>query len=183
MVRAGRLALVLMFALTGIGFAADGDAVLGVWATSPKDEGGQAHVKIYQEDGKYFGKIIWLAEPVYPPGDQDAGQQKLDRENPDPALRGRPVMGLEIVKDFTYKGDDEWGGGTVYDPAKGKTYKARMRLADNGKVLKLRGYVGIPMFGRTTEWTRVEDAQAEPEQGPTETPVEAPMETPTGTPG
>lgn len=175
MVRAGKLMLVLLLTVTGLGFAADNsDAILGVWATSPKDEGGQAHVKIYKENGEFEGKIIWLAEPVYPPGDKDAGQVKFDRENPDPALRERPVMGLVIVKGFSYQGDDDWGGGTIYDPAKGKTYKSKAHLTDNGQVLKLRGYVGIPLFGRTTEWTRVK----EPEMMPTETPAETPTVTP-----
>jgi uncharacterized protein (DUF2147 family) len=139
--------------------AQDGDAILGLWATDPEGGGGEAHVEVYKEGGRYFGKIIWLAEPVYPPDDPKGtpGEPKTDLNNPDPARQLDPVIGLLIVKDFVYKGNGVWHKGTIYDPDNGKTYKSKIKFGDDRKVLKVRGYIGISMIGRTTLWTRVED--------------------------
>lgn len=138
--------------------ADEGDAILGLWATDPEGGGGEAHVEITKQNGTYQGKIIWLAEAVYQPGDPDGpeGEPKTDTNNPDPERRNDPVVGLVIVKGFTYKGDGLWHGGTIYDPDNGKTYKCKIRFGDNERVLKVRGYIGFSMLGRTTIWTRVE---------------------------
>ena len=123
------------------------DAILGKWLNEDKD----AHVQIYKENGKYFGKIVWLNEPNEP----DTGLPKLDDENEDESLRTRPVMGLVLLKDFIYDGDGEWEDGTIYDPKNGKTYDCYMNLDENG-ILKIRGYIGISWIGRNTYWTRVQ---------------------------
>lgn len=151
--------LILTLFVAAVGVAADdGDAILGLWATDPEGGGGEAHVEVYKEDGKYYGKIVWLAQPVYPPDDPKGtpGQPKIDLENPDPALQNRPVIGLLITKDFVYKGDGQWHKGTIYDPDNGKTYKSKIKYGDSDKVLKVRGFIGVSMIGRTTLWTRVE---------------------------
>jgi len=135
--------------------AGEGDAVLGLWLTDPDDAGGAARVEITRDGESYSGRIVWLAEPVYSAedGPEWEGRAKVDRENPDPALRSRPVLGLEIVGGFHYEGKGKWSGGTIYDPNNGKTYRCWMKLKD-GK-LKVRGYIGFSMLGRTTYWTRV----------------------------
>jgi len=148
------------FLLAAITAAAeDGDAILGLWATDPEGGGGEAHVQVYKEDGKYFGKIIWLAEAVYPPDDPKGtpGEKKTDLNNPDPALQNKPVVGLLITKDFVYNGKGLWHKGSIYDPDNGKTYKCKIKFGDNEKVLKVRGFIGFSLLGRTTYWTRVED--------------------------
>ena len=138
--------------------AGDGDAILGLWATDPKGGGGEAHVEIYSDGDHYSGRIVWLAEPTYPADDKEgmAGQDKVDRENPDESLRSKPIVGLVIVKGFEFDGKDTWRKGTIYDPDNGKTYKSKMKL-DGPDVLKVRGFIGISLIGRTTEWTRVKD--------------------------
>ncbi len=77
----------------------------------------------------------------------------MDMNNPDQALQTRPELGLELLKDFTFDGDDVYEDGTIYDPKSGKTYSCKMTI--NGNSLKIRGYVGISLFGRTEVWTRV----------------------------
>jgi uncharacterized protein (DUF2147 family) len=157
--RATVLVAAVALALAGISAAADdGDAVLGVWATDPDNEDGQAHIRIYKDGDAYAGKIIWLEEPVYPPDDDGgmAGKDKVDRENPDESLRDRPVLGLELMGGFRYAGDGKWKKGTIYAPDDGKTYKCKLTLADDGS-LKVRGYIGISMLGRTELWTPVAD--------------------------
>jgi uncharacterized protein (DUF2147 family) len=142
-------------AAAGWSAAADGDQIVGLWATAPDEVDGNAHVEIYENNGTYEGKIVWLEKPVYNPDDEQgmAGQEKVDRENPDTALRSRPILGLEIMSGFVYEGDNKWKKGTIYAPDDGKTYKCKMSLS--GDVLKVRGFIGISMLGRTEEWTRV----------------------------
>jgi len=130
--------------------AADADRVLGLWLTEKQD----AHVLVERDGDSYSGKIVWLKEPQYPADDPQhmAGQDKVDRENPDPKRRGDPILGLRIVAAFRFR-DGEWRDGTIYDPEIGKTYRCRMWF--DGETLRVRGYIGIPLFGRSTNWTRV----------------------------
>ena len=118
--------------------------ILGVWLTTD----GKAHIEIFQCGEQYCGKIVWLSEPL------EDGQPKRDKENPDDTLRNRPILGLVLMRDFTYEGDATWSGGTVYDPESGDEYRGKMTLQD-AKTLDLRGYVLLPLFGRTETWTRV----------------------------
>jgi len=137
--------------------AADGDAIVGLWATEP-DEYGFARVEIGNEDARYHGRIVWLSEPDFPPDDDGGlgGKPKIDRENPDADLRKRPLVGLRILDDFEYAGKSRWKGGTIYDPANGKTYKCNLKLQDDG-TLKVRGYIGLSLLGRTTIWSPAKD--------------------------
>ena len=122
--------------------------ILGVWLNEDKD----AHVKIEKTDGKFYGKIIWMRDPI----DEDTGKPKKDKENSDKELRSRPVLGLEILTGFVFD-DDEWEDGDIYDPKNGKTYSCYMKFNDDTKdELKVRGYIGFSLLGRTTYWTRVE---------------------------
>lgn len=126
-----------------------GDDILGVWLNEDKD----AHVEIYKSGEVYFGKIIWLKEPIR----EETGEAKLDDKNEDESLRNRPVMGLNLLNNFTFDGDDEWEDGTIYDPKNGKTYSCYMTFEDESKqTLKVRGYIGFSLIGRTTYWTKVE---------------------------
>lgn len=138
-------------------FAGEADAILGLWQTDPKAEGGPAHVEITRDGDTYSGRIVWLSEPEYPEeeGPEWAGKPKVDRENPDQALKTRPILGLEMVGGFHYEGKQKWSGGTIYDPNNGKTYRCWMKL--KGDRLKVRGYIGFSLLGRTTVWTRVEE--------------------------
>ncbi|MCF8227952.1 MAG: DUF2147 domain-containing protein [Bacteroidales bacterium] len=124
------------------------DDILGTWMNEDKD----AHIEIFKEDGMYFGKIVWLKDPI----DEETGKPKVDEENPDEALQDRPIMGLVLLKNFEFEGGDEWEDGSIYDPKNGKTYSCYMELKGMDK-LKIRGYVGISLLGRTTYWTRVDE--------------------------
>lgn len=151
----------IVLVVAGSAAAQDGDAILGLWATDPEGGGGEAHVEVTKENGKYSGKIIWLADAVYGSNDPDGpeGQPKTDTNNPDPDLQGKPVVGLLITKDFVYNGKGLWHKGTIYDPDNGKTYKCKIKFGENEKVLKVRGFIGFSMLGRTTYWTRIEEEE------------------------
>lgn len=147
------LAVLAAFAAfsAGAAAAAGPDDILGVWDNEEKD----AQIELYRCGERYCGRIVWLQAPNYQEGSTDGtpGTPKVDHNNPDPALRKNPVIGLDIVKDFRYDRENRWTDGTVYDPKNGKTYKGKMTLGDDGR-LDLRGYIGISLFGRTTSWTR-----------------------------
>ncbi len=143
------LLLSAIFSITAISLSAQdkADRVLGKWL----NEDGDAHVEITKSGDTYSGKLVWLKFPT----DDETGKPKLDKKNPDDALKSRPVLGLEMLSGFTYDSDDEeWTDGEIYDPKSGKTYSCYMAFGDDGK-LKIRGYIGISLIGRTTYWTAV----------------------------
>ncbi len=134
--------------------AQNADAIVGKWFNTDKT----AHIDIYKTGGKYFGKIVWLSEPVYPANDEKgmAGKTKVDRENPDPAKRSMPIIGLVILRNFVYANNNKWDGGQIYDPKNGKDYKCKMTLT-GPDTLDVRGFIGFSMFGRTEHWTKVKE--------------------------
>jgi uncharacterized protein (DUF2147 family) len=137
------------------------DAVVGIWETAREDDGQWSRVEIYPcRDQKYCGKIVWLSEPHVPKddGSEWAGGAKLDINNPDESLRDRPIVGLELMHSFRFD-DGQWKDGRIYDPKSGKTYRAEMKLAEDGETLALRGFIKIAFakIGRTTNWTRFTD--------------------------
>ena len=152
-------AIVLMTGFCSAEDLSPADEILGQWYT----ENNESIVVVTQKDGKYFGKIIWLSEPIYPKDepDGDAGKPKRNKNASDPVEQRKPVIGLQVLKNFAYDADDKsWSGGTIYDPKNGRTYKCVVRIQEDakgidGKSLHVRGYVGIPYLGRTTVWYRV----------------------------
>ena len=142
--------LLLLLQLLPMQVWAAADEILGVWNTAE----GRSHVEVYKCADRYCGRITWLKEPQYPQDDARgmAGKPKVDRENPEPALRNQSLLGLQILRGFRYE-DQQWLDGTIYDPKEGKTYRCKITLSDDGK-LKVRGFIGISLFGRTTEWER-----------------------------
>lgn len=137
------LSIAWLFAATIKPFAQNADGAKGIWINSEKD----AKVEIYKSGDKYFGKITWLKEAY----EADGKSPKKDNKNLNEKLRGRTVMNLTIISGLSYK-DGEWTGGELYDPKSGKTVNAKMKL--KGHQLEIRGYVGAPMFGKSTVWTR-----------------------------
>lgn len=137
------------------------DSILGRWFFDNGRD--RAHIEISREGEFFEGRIVWLERPNYPLDDAlgMGGRPKIDRRNPDPGLRTRPILGLKILEGLRYNGRHEWIGGRVYAPDEGRSYKGKAWL-DNG-VLKVRGYVGFSFLGRTMEWPRVSrDAGASP---------------------
>lgn len=128
------------------------EAIVGKWWNQEKE----AQIEIYACESKYCGKIVWLREPNYPADDPKGmgGKPRIDRENPAPSKRGRPMLGMNLLWGFTYSGGNLWEGGQIYDPREGKTYKCKMTL-ETPDHLKVRGFIGISLIGKTNDWTRV----------------------------
>jgi uncharacterized protein (DUF2147 family) len=120
--------------------------VNGVWLTGS----GKARVKVVlnEKTGKYEGRIVWLREP-----NDEAGNPKVDKNNPEEGLKKRPLLGLKIIRDFDYKGNGLWENGKIYDPENGNDYSCTITLT-NDNTLEVRGFIGVSVFGRTDVWTR-----------------------------
>jgi uncharacterized protein (DUF2147 family) len=129
---------VLVFAGLGVSAQVKADDITGVWLTHGDKP---AKIEVYKRGGEYYGKIIWLQTP------------EVDKKNPDPGKASRPIVGIELLTGFKFD-DDEWNGGHIYDPESGKTYSCTISMKDKN-TLKVRGYVGVSLFGRTEVWTRV----------------------------
>lgn len=125
------------------------DDVIGIWKTEPKEDGSYAHVEVFESGSTYSGKIAWLSQPK----DQN-GKPKVDSKNPDKGKQNTPLLGLGLLHNFKFDGKENWEEGFIYDPSKGETYKCYMWL-ENINTLKVKGYIGISLIGRTATWTRV----------------------------
>lgn len=139
----------LLLSLSSSAFAASFNEsdVLGFWLS----ESGKGVVEIYRAGDKFEGKIVWVKD-IH----EGVLKEKLDVKNPKKELQSRSLIGLKNLQGFSFK-KDKWKGGTVYDPAKGKTYSSYMSLK-NIDTLKLRGYIGIALLGRTSVMTRQKTA-------------------------
>jgi uncharacterized protein (DUF2147 family) len=124
--------------------------LVGRWKTIDDATGKfKSLVSIWEENGKVYGRIEKILDP--------------SSTNPDPRcdhcqgeLKNRPLIGLRILWDLKRDGA-QWSGGKVLDPESGKIYKCVLSLEDNGKKLKLRGFVGVSLLGRTQYWLRDEE--------------------------
>lgn len=125
-------------------FADSPAAIAGTWLSGDGD--GLIEIRVDGEEIR--GSILGAPE-------EDPDRPTTDIHNPDPALRDRPLIGLEILSGFDYDGDGAWSGGFIYDPNSGKTYRCKLQLKDPN-TLHLRGYIGISLLGRTDVWTRHE---------------------------
>ena len=123
----------------------------GLWKTiddATKKE--KSLVRITDNGGTFSGKIEKLLDPTTKP---DAVCEKCTDERKD-----QPILGMMIITGVKQAANaaDLWDGGHILDPNDGKVYKVRLSPADGGKKLDVRGYIGMPMLGRTQTWLRVE---------------------------
>jgi uncharacterized protein (DUF2147 family) len=144
-------ALTLLLACAILPSASAGEeeaSPVGLWKTQ------DAEVEIFEVDGKLSGKIAALNKEY-----TSDGIEKTDISNPDPAKRSRPLIGLVFMTGFTPEGSGRWDHGTVYDPKSGNTYASFLDYS-GGDTLKLRGYIGISLIGRTAVWIKVKESTA-----------------------
>lgn len=127
---------------------AGADDIRGLWVDHRDDGRRKVAVWIEDCDGALCGRIYWLQKPL-----SAGGQPKRDRRNPDAALRERPLCGLQILTGFRPAAQRAWTSGHIYNPNDGRTFSSTMSLQDDGS-LRIRGYVGISLFGKTVEWVR-----------------------------
>jgi len=122
---------------------------VGLWKTiDDKTQAAKSYVRIVEQGGVLVGRI----------------EKLIDAPDPAPvctactdARKGQPIVGLTILEGVRRQPDEPvWEGGTILDPNDGKTYKVRLTPTDDGKALDVRGYIGLPLLGRTQTWLRAE---------------------------
>ena len=149
----GLLAAVL--ALLTAPVSAQQSGVMGTWLTAS----GVAQVRVGPctdaASGALCGYVVGLVNPKGPDGQGVAPEAATDYRNENPALRSRKVIGMPLIWGFKKGADaNSFEDGKIYNGENGKTYSANISLQPDGK-LRLRGYVGSPMFGETQLWTRI----------------------------
>lgn len=117
------------------------NTVMGKW----KSENGKQIIEVYYQPNakKYFGKVYWMAED-----DPSKGTLLLDIKNPNTELRKRRITGIDMLHHFEYIGDREYLG-KIYDPVSGNDYKCKIVLSEDGNTAYVRGYIFVPLLGRT----------------------------------
>ena len=140
----GLTCLALLAALHAGGARAASDPVFGFWLVETQ----RSIIEIGPCGDSACGKIVWLKEPL-----DDQGQPRTDNLNGDDDLHGRPLCGMEMINGFSSSDPGKWSDGSIYSPKEGKTYSASMKVRDDG-TLRLRGYVLLPLFGKSQVWTR-----------------------------
>lgn len=122
---------------------------VGLWKTIDGATGKtKSLVRITESNGEFKGKI----EKLFRPADQEQNPKCGKCED---ANKDQPIIGMTILTGMKKDGD-EYNGGHILDPNNGKVYKSKMSVIEDGKKLKLRGYIGMPMLGRTQVWLREE---------------------------
>jgi uncharacterized protein (DUF2147 family) len=124
---------------------------VGLWKTiDDETKKEKSLVRITEAGGVLSGKVEKFLDPA---SKADAVCDKCTDERKD-----KPILGMTIVRNAKQDADDPtlWTGGDITDPNNGKVYKLRLKPTDEGKKLQVRGYIGMPMLGRTQTWVRVE---------------------------
>ncbi|MGB5323187.1 DUF2147 domain-containing protein [Lutimonas sp.] len=137
--------VMFLFAFMSNSLKAQG--VLGKWHSIDPDTGAKESViEIYKTGDKIYGKIIQILK------EEDRDKTCIECTGKD---KDQPIQGLVIVRGLSKEGD-EWTGGKILDPKNGKLYKCYVTLDGDDK-LKLRGYIGFSLIGRTEYWYRVKE--------------------------
>ena len=135
-------AALLVAGLSVLANSALADAT-GIW----RMENGKVTVRVAPCGGNLCGTIIGLRKPL-----DKQGKPKLDKENPNAALRSRPVVGLTILSNMRPSGENSWKG-TIYNPDDGNTYRSKMRL-ESGNLIKVKGCVSV--FCKSMKFVRIQ---------------------------
>lgn len=130
------------------------DDVRGLWVDHRDPDKRKFAIWIEDCDSLLCGHIFWLKKPL-----SAGGRPKHDQHNPDARLRDRPLCGLRILSGFRRGKDGSWSAGQIYNPNDGRTFSSSMTLENDGG-LRIRGYHGLSLFGKTVEWVRPQEKPA-----------------------
>jgi uncharacterized protein (DUF2147 family) len=144
-------AALLLVLVVGFGSAhAAAPEPIGYWTTIDDDgKTPTSIVKISKSGNKLRGQIVQLINP------RDKNPTCKDCSG---ARKGKPIVGMEILWNLSKDGDG-WSGGRIIDPNNGSEYNCQIELVERGTRLKVRGFVGIPLLGRTQVWRRAQPPQ------------------------
>jgi uncharacterized protein (DUF2147 family) len=139
--------MILVVLCCCLALSVEAQTIFGKWQSINSKTGNvDGTIEIYKENNKAYAKIIEISNPA----DRDKICIYCKGAN-----KNKPILGLTILEGLKENGD-EWSGGKIVDPRNGNSYKCYIKLKDNN-TLKLRGYIGISLFGRTEYWRRLVD--------------------------
>lgn len=119
--------------------------VFGKWKTIDDETGKEKGiVEIFEHKGKVYGRIIEIFE---------ADKKHLKCEKCEGDEKSKPILGMVIIKGLKFNGE-VYEGGKITDPKNGKSYHCKITLEGKDKLI-VRGYIGIPLFGRSQTWIRL----------------------------
>ena len=101
-------------------------------------------VEVFSKSGKIYAKVVEILDPA----NKNSVCKKCSGED-----KNKPILGLTIIKGLSKDGS-EYNSGEILDPNNGKSYKCALSLESKDK-LKVRGYIGFSLLGRTQYWHRV----------------------------
>lgn len=129
--------------------SANQDALLGKWMSTDNS----VKVEVYKENNQYKAKVLWFNEKLSNSG--KSMHQFVDKLNPNPALRNRKILGMEILEGLKYNPNtEEWTDGKIYDASSGRYWSSCAKLLDNG-ILKVRGFWKFEWIGKTISFKKV----------------------------
>jgi uncharacterized protein (DUF2147 family) len=140
------VAALLMFVSN---LAAAAGSPVGVWRSiDDKTKQERSIIRITEENGELKGVVEKIFDQ---PGDDPAHLCKECKDE----RKDKPIVGMTILWGLKKEGD-AWTGGEILDPKNGKVYKCKLTLSQDGKILNVRGFIGISLIGRTQAWLRQE---------------------------
>lgn len=126
------------------------DTAVGLWRTVDDQTGKpKSLVRITENNGVLNGRVEKLFRG--PDEEQNPVCDKCEDER-----KNQPITGMTIITGMKKDGAASYSGGQILDPANGKVYQSKMTLVENGRKLNVRGFIGVPMLGRTQTWERAE---------------------------
>jgi uncharacterized protein (DUF2147 family) len=135
--------ITLLFALS---ITINAQTIFGKWNSTNEETGNiDSIIEVYEKDGKAFAKVIEIKGSTR----KNAVCEKCEDEN-----KNKPILGLNILTGLQ-ENEDEWSGGNILDPRNGRIYNCYIKLIKPNK-LKIRGYIGLALFGKTAYWERAE---------------------------
>lgn len=130
--------------ITGFDVVKPSHQLVGVWEAEEKN----LQIEMFEDNGQFAGRMIY-----FKCSSEEIMRTCTDKENPDPNLTGRKLLGLKLVTKLEYKGLDVWDGGEIYDPNSGRIFDARIKLTGPNTAI-VRGYWKYRWIGRSMVFNR-----------------------------
>ena len=145
------LTLILYFCFLNLGAQSKSDALLGKWLATDQS----VAVEVYKQSGEYKAKVIWFDESL---GSGKPMHTRTDFENPDPHLRKRKILGMQVLEGLEYNSaKNTWENGKIYDASSGRLWDSAAHITEDG-LLKVRGYWKFKWIGKSLTFKRTNQA-------------------------
>jgi uncharacterized protein (DUF2147 family) len=137
--------LVACLGLTSFDSVPPEKLLIGTWESDEKN----LQMEMFEHNGRFSGRMVW-----FKCSSEEIMYSSRDTENPDKNLRGRKLLGLTLVTQLVYEGNNTWSSGKIYDPNSGNTYEARITLTGRNTA-NVRGYWKFKWLGRSMAFNRI----------------------------